>query len=93
MMLFNWWLIVHTTLGNRLLCGITSALLAMISSCFFSVFGNKDFPPCGTICMLDSYIRVYIFFCRCGPQPNSKLLINYGFVDEDNPYDRLVVEV
>lgn len=30
---------------------------------------------------------------RCGPQPNSKLLINYGFVDEDNPYDRIVVEV
>lgn len=93
MMLFNWWLIVHTRLGNRLLCGITSALLAMISSCFFSVFGNKDLPPCGTICMLDYNIRVYIFFCRCGPQPNSKLLINYGFVDEDNPYDRLVVEV
>ncbi|KAK4360802.1 hypothetical protein RND71_019754 [Anisodus tanguticus] len=28
----------------------------------------------------------------CGPQPNSKLLINYGFVDEENSYDRLVVE-
>ncbi|XAR51978.1 Histone-lysine N-methyltransferase [Bertholletia excelsa] len=28
----------------------------------------------------------------CGPQPNSKLLLNYGFVDEDNTYDRLVVE-
>ncbi|KAF2316460.1 hypothetical protein GH714_041801 [Hevea brasiliensis] len=28
----------------------------------------------------------------CGPQPNSKLLINYGFVDEDNRYDRIVVE-
>ncbi|GMN42686.1 hypothetical protein TIFTF001_011902 [Ficus carica] len=28
----------------------------------------------------------------CGPQPNSKLLLNYGFVDEDNSYDRLVVE-
>ncbi|KAL8167143.1 hypothetical protein V2J09_008642 [Rumex salicifolius] len=28
----------------------------------------------------------------CGPQPNSKLLLNYGFVDDDNPYDRLVVE-
>ncbi|GMH15025.1 hypothetical protein Nepgr_016866 [Nepenthes gracilis] len=28
----------------------------------------------------------------CGPQPNSKLLLNYGFVDEDNPYDRIVVE-
>lgn len=28
----------------------------------------------------------------CGPQPNSKLLINYGFVDEENSYDRMVVE-
>ncbi|KAL0351111.1 UNVERIFIED_CONTAM: hypothetical protein Sradi_4260300 [Sesamum radiatum] len=28
----------------------------------------------------------------CGPQPNSKLLINYGFVDEDNSYDRMVLE-
>ncbi|KAG8384942.1 hypothetical protein BUALT_Bualt04G0170600 [Buddleja alternifolia] len=28
----------------------------------------------------------------CGPQPNSRLLINYGFVDEDNSYDRIVVE-
>ncbi|XP_021299207.1 LOW QUALITY PROTEIN: histone-lysine N-methyltransferase setd3 [Herrania umbratica] len=28
----------------------------------------------------------------CGPQPNSKLLINYGFVDDDNSHDRLVVE-
>ncbi|KAL2532300.1 Rubisco methyltransferase family protein [Abeliophyllum distichum] len=28
----------------------------------------------------------------CGPQPNSKLLINYGFVDEDNSYDRMVIE-
>ncbi|KAL2943313.1 Histone-lysine N-methyltransferase setd3 [Bienertia sinuspersici] len=28
----------------------------------------------------------------CGPQPNSKLLLNYGFVDEDNHYDRIVVE-
>lgn len=30
---------------------------------------------------------------RCGPQPNSRLLLNYGFVDEDNPHDRLTVEV
>lgn len=28
----------------------------------------------------------------CGPQPNSKLLINYGFIDEDNSYDRMVIE-
>ncbi|PRW57651.1 3-oxoacyl-[acyl-carrier] synthase chloroplastic isoform A [Chlorella sorokiniana] len=25
----------------------------------------------------------------CGPQPNSKLLINYGIIDESNPHDRL----
>ena len=25
----------------------------------------------------------------CGPQPNSRLLINYGLVDENNPYDKL----
>uniref|UniRef100_A0A0E0MKY5 Rubisco LSMT substrate-binding domain-containing protein n=1 Tax=Oryza punctata TaxID=4537 RepID=A0A0E0MKY5_ORYPU len=25
----------------------------------------------------------------CGPQPNSRLLLNYGFIDEDNPYDRI----
>lgn len=25
----------------------------------------------------------------CGPQPNSKLLLNYGVVDDDNPYDKL----
>ncbi|CAF2347476.1 unnamed protein product [Brassica napus] len=28
----------------------------------------------------------------CGPQPNAKLLLNYGFIDEDNPYDRIIVE-
>lgn len=27
----------------------------------------------------------------CGPQPNSRLLLNYGLVDESNPYDRLLV--
>ncbi|KAF7130672.1 hypothetical protein RHSIM_Rhsim10G0009000 [Rhododendron simsii] len=27
----------------------------------------------------------------CGPQPNSKLLLNYGFVDDDNAFDRLAV--
>lgn len=29
----------------------------------------------------------------CGPQPNGRLLINYGIVDEDNPYDRLSLTV
>lgn len=27
----------------------------------------------------------------CGPQPNSRLLINYGIVDEKNPYDKLPI--
>ncbi|KAJ9562482.1 hypothetical protein OSB04_007642 [Centaurea solstitialis] len=38
------------------------------------------------------YIAGQSIVVWCGPQPNSKLLINYGFVDEDNSYDRLVVE-
>lgn len=28
-------------------------------------------------------------FAWCGPQPNSRLLINYGVCDEGNPYDKL----
>lgn len=28
-------------------------------------------------------------YAWCGPQPNSRLLINYGIVDENNPYDKL----
>lgn len=27
----------------------------------------------------------------CGPQPNRRLFINYGIVDENNPYDFLQV--
>eukprot|EP01026_Neomeris_dumetosa_P048980 TRINITY_DN424_c0_g1_i2.p1 TRINITY_DN424_c0_g1~~TRINITY_DN424_c0_g1_i2.p1 ORF type:complete len:491 (-),score=44.36 TRINITY_DN424_c0_g1_i2:270-1694(-) len=29
----------------------------------------------------------------CGPQPNSRLFVNYGMVDENNPYDQLKVVV
>lgn len=32
-------------------------------------------------------------YAWCGPQPNSRLLINYGIVDETNPYDRLQMTV
>ena len=32
-------------------------------------------------------------FAWCGPQPNSKLLINYGVVDSNNPYDKMSVTV
>ena len=30
-------------------------------------------------------------FAWCGPQPNRRLLINYGIVDENNPYDFLQI--
>ncbi|KAL9264663.1 hypothetical protein AKJ16_DCAP23312 [Drosera capensis] len=29
----------------------------------------------------------------CGPQPTSRLLLNYGYVDEDNPYNRITVQL
>jgi hypothetical protein len=32
-------------------------------------------------------------YAWCGPQPNSRLLINYGIVDELNPHDRLSLTV
>ena len=28
-------------------------------------------------------------YAWCGPQPNQRLLLNYGIVDESNPHDRL----
>ena len=28
-------------------------------------------------------------FAWCGPQPNSRLLLNYGVVDDKNPYDKI----
>jgi len=27
----------------------------------------------------------------CGPQPNSRLLVNYGVVEDNNPYDKLMM--
>lgn len=32
-------------------------------------------------------------YAWCGPQPNSRLLLNYGIVDESNPYDKLPLVV
>ena len=32
--------------------------------------------------------RVYAW---CGPQPNSRLMVNYGIVDEGIPYDKLSI--
>ncbi|KIY95099.1 hypothetical protein MNEG_12863, partial [Monoraphidium neglectum] len=32
-------------------------------------------------------------YAWCGPQPNSRLLLNYGIVDESNPFDKLQLTV
>ena len=29
----------------------------------------------------------------CGPQPNRRLLLNYGVVDDNNPYDKMAVSI
>ena len=29
----------------------------------------------------------------CGPQPNQRLLLNYGLVEDDNPFDKLQVTI
>lgn len=43
--------------------------------------------------MADCGLWLLMLGGRCGPQPNTRLLLNYGFVDEDNPYDKLFVKV
>ena len=40
-----------------------------------------------------SYKQGEPVYAWCGPQPNAALLLNYGIVDEDNPYDKLSMTV
>ena len=40
-----------------------------------------------------SYKRGEAIKAWCGPQPNRRLLLNYGIVTDDNPYDRLALTV
>ena len=40
-----------------------------------------------------SYRRGEPITAWCGPQPNRRLLLNYGIVTDDNPYDRLALTV
>ncbi|CAL5228874.1 g12088 [Coccomyxa viridis] len=40
-----------------------------------------------------SYKRGEPIKAWCGPQPNRRLLLNYGIVTDDNPYDRLALTV
>ena len=40
-----------------------------------------------------SYRRGEPIKAWCGPQPNRRLLLNYGIVTDDNPYDRLALTV
>eukprot|EP00891_Asterochloris_glomerata_P000308 jgi/Astpho2/308/fgenesh1_pg.00010_%23_65_t len=36
-----------------------------------------------------AYCKGEPVYAWCGPQPNQRLLLNYGIVDESNPHDRL----
>lgn len=38
-----------------------------------------------------AYVAGDILTVWCGPQPNSRLLLNYGIINDFNPYDRLTV--
>lgn len=38
-----------------------------------------------------TYEKGEAVFAWCGPQPNSRLLINYGIVDEENPFDKVPI--
>ncbi|KAK9834599.1 hypothetical protein WJX74_005523 [Apatococcus lobatus] len=40
-----------------------------------------------------TYKRGEPVYAWCGPQPNAALLLNYGIVDENNPYDKLSMTV
>lgn len=60
-----------------LFCNLNSDQLVQILCFLVHVFKNLK------LCRL----------CRCGPQTNSRLVLNYGFVDEDNPFDRITIEV
>jgi len=39
------------------------------------------------------YLPGQPIYAWCGPQPNSKLLINYGVVDAGNPYDKMPLTI
>ena len=45
--------------------------------------------PCGTMCTQACTAAGEPVYAWCGPQPNQRLLLNYGIVDESNPHDRL----
>ncbi|KAG0454986.1 hypothetical protein HPP92_024278 [Vanilla planifolia] len=64
-------------------------LLAYKSNCKAMLKADKDFVH---LVVDRDYKAGEGIVVWCGPQPNSRLLLNYGFVDEDNPYDRLVIE-
>lgn len=40
-----------------------------------------------------AYLACSPVYTWCGPQPNGRLLLNYGIVDETNPYDRLALTI
>ncbi|KAK8938189.1 hypothetical protein KSP40_PGU009489 [Platanthera guangdongensis] len=64
-------------------------LLAYKSNCKAMLKADQDFVQ---LVVDRPYKAGEAIVVWCGPQPNSRLLLNYGLVDEDNPYDRLLIE-
>ena len=46
-----------------------------------------------TVSSLPLFLSLFLSHSRCGPQPNRRLLLNYGIVDEGNPSDAESVTV
>jgi hypothetical protein len=59
-------------------------------SCTYQGRSHGAGPPCWDVLDVDSFAGERVL-AWCGPQPNSRLLINYGIVDETNPYDKVSI--
>ena len=74
-----------------------SCIIALIFVFFLMIFCNPSAHQLVWIlCIVFGTCIQGLKLCRlyrCGPQTNSRLVLNYGFVDEDNPFDRIAIEV
>ncbi|KAJ9519357.1 hypothetical protein QJQ45_023150 [Haematococcus lacustris] len=67
--------------------------LLSYSSTSKALFTYNEASKCVELRVDQSYSPGDPVSAWCGPQPNTRLLLNYGLVDENNPYDKLQVSV
>ncbi|KAF8059135.1 setd3 [Scenedesmus sp. PABB004] len=67
-------------------------LLSYSSTCK-AVFKHNPERQAVELVVDRDYKQGEALYAWCGPQPNSRLLLNYGIVDEANPYDKLQLTV